>query len=759
MATEGVRDRVGAEGAPSRTFRPEKSGLAGARKAYRDLFLISFVVLFLELACIRWFGGFVTYLTYFTNIILLASFLGVSVGCMIAGRRLEMVKAVLPLTLVAVGLGYATHLLTTSGSVAVDVGNQASPQQVYFGAENAPLAFSGAVVPIEAIAGAFFALVALVFVGLGQALGRAFNAAPDRVVAYTVNVLGSLAGIAAFGLASYGRTSPFLWFTVAGAVLLYVTRPWATWQVGALLALLYLVAQTAFGVSGNYSVLWSPYYKVQFAPGQRVISANHIGHQVMVPVGDEGPAYALPHLLRRDSGGTPFEDVLVIGAGSGNDVQAALSHGARHVDAVEIDPVLYRIGRDHHPDHPYSDPRVSVHLDDGRNFARRDSRTYDLIVYALVDSLVLHSGYSSLRLESYLFTEEALRDVKARLKPGGVFVMYNYYRQGWVVGRLAKMAERTFGTRPFAISMPDLDRITPETDRPGFTMLMVGAPGSEAVDRIRSTLATKQSFWLNPAPRLNATVNGFGPRPPALAGTSPRDWIRIGPCEVETDRIDRVPTDDWPFLYLRHRAIPALNLRGMAVVAAISLAVLLAFAPSRRFRPDGRMFFLGAGFMLLETKGVVQLALLFGSTWLVNSVVFAAVLAMILLANLFVLGVRPRRLGPYYGMLAMALLVNAFLPVNTFLALSATTRAVASCLLVFAPVFFAGVIFATAFQESPRPDLALGSNIAGAVLGGLCENLSLVLGFNHLLLVALGFYLLSASRRPAPRVATLPATV
>ncbi|HWE39987.1 MAG TPA: hypothetical protein VG406_25775 [Isosphaeraceae bacterium] len=758
MATEGVRGRVGTEGVPSRTYRPGPTGRAAARRARRDLFLISFVVLFLELACIRWFGGFVTYLTYFTNIVLLASFLGVSVGCMIAGRQVEMVKAVVPLTLLAVGLGYATHLLTTSGGVAVDVGNQASPQQVYFGAENAPLALSGAVVPIEAIAGTFFALVALVFVGLGQALGRAFNAASDRVVAYTVNVLGSLAGIAAFGLASYGRTSPFLWFTVAGAVLLYVTRPWATWQVGALLALLYLVAQTAFGVSGNYSVLWSPYYKVQFAPGQRVISANHIGHQVMVPVGDEGPAYALPHLLNRDAGGPPFEDVLVIGAGSGNDVQAALSHGAKHVDAVEIDPVLYRIGKDHHPDHPYADPRVSVHLDDGRNFARRGGRKYDLIVYALVDSLVLHSGYSSLRLESYLFTQEALRDVKSRLKPGGVFVMYNYYRQGWVVGRLAKMAEVAFA-RPFAISMPDLDRITPETDRPGFTMLMVGAPGSAVVDRIRSTLASSQSFWLNPAPRLNVPVNGFGPRPPALARTAPRDWIRIGPCEVETDRIDRVPTDDWPFLYLRDRAIPALNLRGMAVVAAVSMALLLAFAPSRRSRPDGRMFFLGAGFMLLETKGVVQLALLFGSTWLVNSIVFAAVLVLILLANLFVLGVRPRRLTPYYAMLILALLLNAFLPVNTFLALSSTTRAVASCLLVFAPVFFAGVIFATSFQGSPRPDLALGSNIAGAVLGGLCENLSLVLGFNHLLLVAVGFYLLSAMRWTALRPATLPASV
>ena len=110
-----------------------------------------------------------------------------------------------------------------------------------------------------------------------------------------------------------------------------------------------------------------------------------------------------------------------------------------------------------------------------------------------------------------------------------------------------------------------------------------------------------------------------------------------------------MPTDDWPFLYLREPTIPALNLRGIAIVAVLSLVILLAFAPVRRARPNGQMFFLGAGFMLLETKGVVHMALLFGATWMVNSIVFFAILTMILLSNLYVLGVRPRRLWPYYA--------------------------------------------------------------------------------------------------------------
>ena len=211
-----------------------------------------------------------------------------------------------------------------------------------------------------------------------------------------------------------------------------------------------------------------------------------------------------------------------------------------------------------------------------------------------------------------------------------------------------------------------------------------------------------------------------------------------------TSGVGPLPTDAWPFLYLRAPVIPALNLRGMALVAGISLVILAAFTPVRMAQPSGRMFFLGAGFMLLESKGVVHMALLFGSTWVVNAVVFGAILVMILLSNLFVSVVRPRALWPYYLLLVVAILVNSLVPMSGFLNLAGSPRLVASCAVVFLPVFFAGVIFAVGFRDSPRPDVALGSNVAGVILGGLAENLSLVLGFDHLLLVALVFYLLSA---------------
>jgi hypothetical protein len=127
---------------------------------------------------------------------------------------------------------------------------------------------------------------------------------------------------------------------------------------------------------------------------------------------------------------------------------------------------------------------------------------------------------------------------------------------------------------------------------------------------------------------------------------------------------------------------------------------------------------------------------------------------MILCANLYVLRFRPQTSRRWYALLVVALLVNALVPMSTFLSLPPAARVAASCLVVFIPVFFAGVIFATAFRDSRAPDADFGSNVAGIVLGGLSEQLSLVLGFNHLVWVAAAYYVLSlalARRAVVPR--------
>jgi SAM-dependent methyltransferase len=720
----------------------------------RDLFLVSFLILFFELAAIRWFAAMVVFLTFFTNIVLLACFLGMSVGLLTAGRPRNLIGSVLPLSLLAFGAAVFTHLAYWGGNeLAVSVEGAAMARVIYFGTEYRPADPSRWVIPMWAVASAFFALIALAFVGLGQTMGRAFNAIPDRVRAYTIDVMGSLAGIAAFAAMSYFELPPTAWFAPIVLLALYFAG-WRNPVQAACAAVAYaFVAMSAHWLTAQGDhVFWSPYYKVSYDPSKRVISTNDIGHQSMVPVAQAGPAYLLPHLLNRDAGASAFGEVMIIGAGSGNDVAAALRSGARRVDAVEIDPRIQRLGTEHHPERPYADKRVSVHLDDGRSFARRTERKYDLAVYALVDSLVLHSGYSSVRLENFLFTREAFEDVKRTLKPDGVFAMYNYYRQGWLVSRLEQMARETFGTEPLVVTLPHRDRIGADDGHSGgFTFVLV-SPDPKRLAPIRARFEKGEGFWIHPYPPMNEATNGFRATPPG-----PK-WHRLGPTAVQPSAADPLPSDDWPQTYLREARIPWAPIgQGMLAMALISSAILLAFASGRqRFRPNWRMFFLGAGFMLLETKGVVHMALLFGGTWVVNSAVFGAILVMILAANLYVTRFTPARLAPYYALLVAALLVNALVPMNTFLSFTPLWRTLASCAVVFVPVFFAGVIFASLFRESRRPDADFGWNVAGIILGGLSEQLSLVVGFNYLLVLAVIYYLFSALPRAAGAASTTP---
>lgn len=735
--------------------------------ARRDLFLISVLILFLELACIRWFPAHVLYLTFFTNTVLLASFLGMSVGCLASGHSRSYLRWTPSLLALGILSGLIVWIQTDRLARVVDVGYQASPQLVFFGTEYHLQDVAQFAVPIELLAGFFFVVIALVFVGPGQVLGRALTSVPNRVHAYSINILGSLVGIVLFAACSWFQLSPAWWFLPCVIGLGYFSWEGSlsrkTLRGWALLAVVVFATGIRSGVytqgTETREYLWSPYYGIEYDAPRRTIAVNLLGYQGMVSTESPPPAYALPYLLNRDAGRGPFADVLIIGAGSGNDVSRALQWGAQRVDAVEIDPVIYEIGRRDHPDRPYDDPRVTIHLDDGRNFLRTTDRQYDLIMYGLVDSLVLQSSYSSIRLESYLFTEQAFVDARQRLKPGGVFITYNFFRQGWVVARIHQALKQTFGTEPLVLALPYRDQIRPDDSLFGeFDLLFAGD-----VEWLQRAFDGRPRYWLRadqpPSPR---SPNGFTEPPPnvraRLPEPSPREdpqegWRRFGLATVgyPVEGLRSV-TDDWPFLYLRQPAIPDVSLRGMALMAALAVVIILLFLPRNRsglgrFGVDRRMFFLGAGFMLVETRAVVHMALLFGSTWMVNSVVFFAILVMILAANLYILRTNPQRLWPYYVGLFVALALNLLVPLDTFLGMDRWLQVGASSLLVFAPILFAGVIFAAAFSRSAEPERAFGANVAGALMGGLAENTSMVLGFQYLMLVAVAFYVLTVSIR------------
>ncbi|MDA0635854.1 spermidine synthase [Nonomuraea sp. MCN248] len=657
----------------------ESGGTSGHWLAVRPrLILASAFMLFLELALIRWTGSNIVHLSYFTNFVLLGSFLGIGLGFLRVGRTtaqpyyspvvlfgLVMVVLVFPVTVDrdTEGVLYWTSLSTVGPPAWISL----------------PVVFCAA---------------ALVLMGPAELVGRCFPELP-RLEAYRYDLIGSLTGIAVFTALSFLSAPPVVWGVLAAAAygVLLVPRPRAAYlglvTVPSLAVVGLLLAETL-----TAGALWSPYYKVTHRQFEQLgvpvtdIAVNGVPHQQAVPAAARlqwEAQYGLPY---QRAAARP-DDVLIVGAGSGTDVAIALSKGARRVDAVEIDPKLRELGGSAHPDKPYADPRVTTHVTDGRAFLEQTDRTYDLILFALPDSLTLVSGASSLRLESYLFTEEAMRAARERLKPGGAFSMYNYYRESWLVDRLAATAQRAFGHAP--------------------CVDVVSTTGHQAV----ITAATTPD-----AQRCAAPWAG------AAAGTPP-------PAD-----------DDRPFLYLKDRTIPSLYLITLGLILAVSLlAVRVVAGPYRRMRPYADLFLLGVAFLLLETKSVTGFALLFGTTWVVNAIVFAGVLVAVLAAVEVTRRFRTPPLTVMYGVLFAGLLLAWLVPDAWLLSLPVPVRAVAAVVVAFLPIFAANVVFAKRFADTADATTSFGANLLGAMVGGCLEYLALVIGYQALLLVAGVLYL------------------
>jgi len=653
------------------------------------LFVSSFLVLFLETALIRWMPAYVRLLAYFSNFILLASFLGIGIGCLLAARRRNLFVW-FPLIQLAVIVAVDRLRL----EVALP-----STSTIYFSSGT-----SAPVVPVEStlLLPLLFVSVAVLFVSVAHRMGRDLSGRPP-LRAYVINLLGSLTGVAAFALVSWLELPPSVWFGVAAfAALPFVVQD-RRWVAAVNLVLLAGSLAIVHRMEGGS--LWSPYYRITIFQDKAdtVVEVNHIFHQSMAPVQQKEYFYQWPYTVFGDT----FDEVLILGAGSGTDVAAALRHGARHVTAVDIDPVILRLGAERHPDKPYGDPRVTVICDDARHFLRTTTKKYDLVVFALIDSLTVQSSFAGVRLESYMFTKESFEAVRERLSSRGVMVLYNYFREKWLVDRLANTSAAVFGRDP-------LGHV--HQDRAYLAVMLAGPRLSE----------------LTAPPPLPPDVLAYG-QSHAPSPAHP----------IERDASVVLATDNWPFLYMRAPDLPRHYLAALALVLVVSaLAVWLA-----RGRGSGawswHFFFLGAGFMLLETKSIVQFALLWGSTWLSASLAIASVLVMALASALVASRVEIRRRSLIAAALLALIALNYLIPVGRVPFDSRMAESLFYGVLVFSPVFCAGLLFSSSFKESSSTADDFGANLLGAMVGGVGEYLSLLAGYQFLLLLVAGCYLLA----------------
>jgi len=655
-------------------------GVPALRRPVIQLFLTSALILFVELILIRWIPANVTHVGLFRNFLLMGSFLGIGAGILF-GRDPRR----LPLSPFALIL-FATVALVGTATFEVRV---ESATETFLGIRG------GGGGPIGSLVIALLVVLAsILMAALALPLGPLLTSMPP-LRAYAVDICGSMAGISAFTVLSSAGSPPPLWFGVVGAVLGLLAAGSGVTRWSALSGVFVVATITLSILQQASTTAWSPYYRVseQEIGSSVVVSVNGVPHQILRPAGDarnEG-FYEQVYSWFPDRS---FERLLIVGAGTGTDVAVALAHGAGHVDAVEIDPYILEVGVRRHPDLPYDDPRVTRFVDDGRAFLSRSQDDYDLIVFALPDSLTLVSTSAGIRLESFLFTDEAFLSVKNHLSEDGVFVLYNYYREPWLVSKIAAMLHATFGN-------------------------------DVLVERYAGTTA-------------NAATFATGPGVAALAG------LGVNGVSAIADRAPRAATDDWPFLYLREPGLPQHYVVALAAVLIwgtllVGRGAQRSGTSFRRFSPH--FFVLGIAFLLLETRSIVTFSLLFGTTWLVNALVFFAVLASVLLAIL-VTRFLPRHPAKYlYAALLGSVVIAYLLPPASLLIEPPTLRYAAAAALAFAPIFFANLVFSYSFRDTRTADMAFASNLLGAMVGGAVEYLALITGYQALLLVVGALYI------------------
>jgi hypothetical protein len=693
-------------------LKPHLDGATTSRPLRRvgvELFIISFVVLFQELTLIRWLPGQIRVLAYFPNLILLSAFLGLGLGCLRSARRSLLWWWPVSMLVLAVAGWVMSRVAFTQNSVTEHL------WLLYYDLGDKAPVFGDVRLPIIIC----FLLSTVSFVPLGQMLAerlQEFRARSSALWGYSCDILGSLVGVVAFAITGFARTTPMLWFAVflAAGVLFFIGR----WRavlvyIAAALALLGLVRHT------DHADYYSPYYAITATrlPNkfQIAILTNGSLHQYALRLRRVGlkdtdvveQGYHLPYRFL----GRPPGKVLVLGAGTGNDVSVALDEGAERVDAVEIDPVILDLGK-LHPDRPYDSPRVRLINTDARAFLNESTEKYDLIVFGTLDSMTRLSALSNVRLDNFVYTRECVEAAKAHLSPQGGLALYFMSTKVYINQRLSGMLAEAFQQLPYVIT----------GEYYVFNRIYLAGAAFEHVD----------------------------------GGQRRGDFPLLKPLFAKVEFLQ----DDWPYLYLQDRAISRFYLLLIGCIALVGIAaVALVSREMRRSLVrgglDGEMFLFGLAFLLLETKSVTTMSLLWGATWLTSAVVFGAILAMVLAATLLTQW-RPLPWALCMGGLIVSLAAAYFVPVHALLRMNEFSRLLLSIAFVGTPIFFAAACFALLFRDRPEANTAFGWNLLGAVAGGLIEYVSMITGIRALYLLVLvaylGVVLLRVRARGKPRL-------
>lgn len=696
-----------------------------------DLLWLSALSLFFELVAIRWLASEIRAFTIFKNFPLIACYVGLGYGYMKdTGNGLFKLFPFLLLALVAIvstsDLTGLTYMLVPGLRTGIHAGWMDMTHPPKAAIEDMRLYTTFSIAVFFGI----FVLVAAMMAAMGQKLGKLFNSGP-ALQSYLVNLIGSALGILVFSILSFCGMPPLVWITIGCVCALWSFRETKVGMavlVGVIALVALMPARSVFdlGPNGKPRIEWSPYHRVDVAPqyygDPKAPDAKRVGLRVSVNKGyfqqalNLSPEFinSLPDAERKrvedfrfDQYELPYfflkpKRVLIMGAGTGNDVASALKNGAEYIDAVEIDPKMVELGKELHPEHPYDSPKVHVHVNDARAFLRQNpDKKYDLVLTGFLDSHTVAGNSLSVRLDDYVYTVDGMKDAIDHVAPGGVYsITYCDAEKmvGWLSQRLVKNIRIAAG------------------------------------DGTQTMIVKKDDggIWHLFAP---ATPEMLSKIPELVKDHAYTDETNMDPGDI------RSSTDDWPFLYLSTMSVDPLYLAINACILLLAWATCGTSIRKNSLARRWHLFFLGAAFMLLELSIIDRLALVFGTTWFVNSVCIFAVLTAIILSNLLVIK-KPNlmSLPVMYACLLGSLVAVYLTPLQSLTALGMWVGGGIASALSAIPIFFAGLIFSTSFKSEDKPSAGLAFNILGAVIGGLLEYVATYTGIRSLLLVAAVLY-------------------
>jgi hypothetical protein len=652
------------------------------------LFGFSFLILFVELALIRFIPGNIRVFSYFNNLILIASFLGIGLGFILSRNKKDL-EYLFPFALTALGLVIfysKINVIQIQGEVTV---------LKYFSDANLKVESIGSLLFI-------FSLVTALFTFLANAAGKLFSKFKP-LVAYSTDIAGSIFGIVAFSLISYFSVPAIYWFFII--IVIYLALVWKR-SIMVFVSIIFLVFCFSFLIAKeDRTAIWSPYFKItyDFDTGEKDnfgywVKINNFFHQFISSQDKREEFYYYPYTLFDNHS---YKNILIIGSGNGVDAAVSLARNpaVESIDAIEIDPEIVKLGQRLNVDKPYDDPRVNVYVEDGRGFLERTEKKYDLIIYAETDAVVLVNNSSGVRLESFLYTLEAFSEVKNHLTENGVFFQFNYYVDEWVIDKLALMTERVFGQSPYMLIQGDRVKTSSIIAGPKISEINIGFPNLKKYESVKNM---------------------------------------------------DLASDDWPFLFLKQKSIPIYYLKILLFLGLMSTLAYLLTQKSNSFKGlDFRFAAFGVGFMLLETKSLLNFSQLFGTTWVVNSLVIIAILSFVLLANFITSRFRFRKISLIYSALFTMLLLQLVIPNSFFASFNLVSRYLTASIFYFAPIFLANMIFAYKFKNTKHQSVNFGINMLGGVVGGLLEYSALLVGYQALIVFVIASYAFTLTGRKA----------